>query len=127
MMERLTTEKPPTLTELEFHPLAEFFPLMTEDELAELAADIKKNGLLEPITLYQNRIIDGRNRYRPCRKAGAEITQTDTYDGSDPAAFVASRNLHPRHMTRKQRNELHAKRRTGTPERSARATQDLHA
>src|SRR5260370_2405669 len=106
MMERLTTEKPPTLTELEFHPLAEFFPLMTEDELAELAADIKKNGLLEPITLYQNKIIDGRNRYRACQKAGVEITQTDTYDGSDPAAFVSSRNLHPPHLPRHQTNQL---------------------
>ncbi len=125
MMERLTTEKPPTITELEFHSLAEFFPLMTEDELAELAADIKKNGLLEPITLYQNRIIDGRNRYRACRKAGVEITQTDTYNGSDPAAFVASRNLHRRHLTREQRNELLAKLLKANPERSDRATAKL--
>jgi hypothetical protein len=49
------------------HPAAEMFPLMSADELRELADDIKKNGLLEPVSYVEDGdasfvVIDGRNR-----------------------------------------------------------------
>jgi disulfide oxidoreductase YuzD len=45
-----------------FHKFADLFPMMQADELDQLVADIKQNGLLEPIVTYEDKILDGRNR-----------------------------------------------------------------
>ena len=39
------------MSELAVHPVAALFPMLADDELDELAADIKANGLLQPIVL----------------------------------------------------------------------------
>ena len=55
------------------HPAAELFPLMDKAELKELAADIKKNGLIAGIVRDKDGVIlDGRNRLAACRVAGVE-------------------------------------------------------
>jgi hypothetical protein len=43
---------------LKVHPAADLFPLMSESELKELAADIKENGLLNPILLASTELLD---------------------------------------------------------------------
>ena len=92
----------------QFHPVSNVFPLMLESELAELAADIKANGLREPIWLdADGRIIDGRNRYLACQRAAVEPTFR-TYDGDDLIAFVVSLNLHRRHLSESQRSMVAA-------------------
>ncbi len=58
------------LRELKFHALAEIFPLIEGQEFESLLADIKKHGVREPIWIYENQIIDGRNRYRAAAKGG---------------------------------------------------------
>jgi hypothetical protein len=55
---------------LEPHPLAGLFPPMGRYEYEELKADILRNGLQMPIVLFEERILDGRNRYRACKEAG---------------------------------------------------------
>ena len=87
---------------LPFHPLAEVLPLLEKKQYEELAADIKAQGLLEPITLYEDKILDGRNRYRACLDAAIKPT-TEEYKGDNPIAFVLSKNLHRRHLTVGQR------------------------
>jgi hypothetical protein len=67
-----------------------------------LVADIKGHGLLEPIWLYQGKILDGRNRYRACNKAGIKPRFSD-YKGADPPAFIISRNLKRRYLNASQR------------------------
>ena len=39
----------------EFHEFAEIFPMMSEEALSSLAADIKANGLREPVRLFEGR------------------------------------------------------------------------
>ena len=87
------------MRELAFHRLADLFPLMEGEELAALQADIVKNGLREPIVLYEEEILDGRNRYRAA-PSQARFTE---YQGSDPLGFVISANLHRRHLNESQR------------------------
>jgi ParB-like chromosome segregation protein Spo0J len=108
---------------LKFHPLASLFPLMEGAEFDELVADIKANGLLEDIVLYEGMILDGRNRYRACLAAGRKVYTSDFSDVTlidDPATFVISRNIHRRHLTAEQKRELIAKLIKAQPENSDR-------
>jgi hypothetical protein len=57
---------------LEFHPLANIFPLLEGEAFEELVADIKANGLREKIDLYQGKIVDGRYRYRALQRLGID-------------------------------------------------------
>lgn len=64
---------------LPVHPVAEQFPMMPEDELKALAADIAANGLKHPILVGrvqsgQWTLDDGRNRREGCRIAGVQPT-----------------------------------------------------
>jgi hypothetical protein len=87
-----------------FHPLAKNFRLMNGVEFNELVADVKKNGLREKITLYQDKILDGRNRYRSTFQAGVK-PQFEQFEGNDAAAlaFVISKNIHRRHLKAKEK------------------------
>jgi len=88
------------------HPVAELFPMMSDEELDDLAEDIKVNGLLHPIVLDESgMLIDGRNRFEACRRAGIE-PKCETLNGQDPVAFILSQNDKRRHMTKGQRAML---------------------
>jgi ParB-like nuclease family protein len=87
---------------MKFHPLSECLPIMPGHELDELANDIKKHGLRNPITVFEKKIIDGRNRYLACKKAKVK-PRFEEFDGEDPVAFVFSNNIPRRHLTPSQR------------------------
>jgi hypothetical protein len=90
---------------LEPHPTAEIFPMLDQDELDALAADIKGHGLRELITLYEGKILDGRNRYQACLGAGIE-PRFEEFTGADPVAFVISKNIRRRHLTPDKKREI---------------------
>lgn len=91
------------LPDLVPHDLAEIFPMHRSDELARLVANIAEtHGLIDPITLYEGKILDGRNRYLACKQAGVEPTFIE-YEGTDPLGLVVARNLCRRDLTKEQR------------------------
>lgn len=88
---------------LEYHDVANLFPLMQGEEYENLKADIAANGLREPIWLHEGKIVDGRNRHRACLDTGTP-PRYRTWDGNGSlVAFVVSLNLQRRHLTSSQK------------------------
>jgi ParB family chromosome partitioning protein len=87
------------------HQYSEIFPMLADDSLKELAADIKANGLQEPILTYHGQILDGRNRLRACQLAGVEpaFQKASVATDEEALALVMSLNLHRRHLNESQR------------------------
>ena len=85
------------------HPMAEVFPMMTDDELNDLSADIKEHGQLHPIIADDSGIlIDGRNRWEACKRADVE-PWIEALNGHDPTALIVSANLARRNLTKGQK------------------------
>jgi hypothetical protein len=87
---------------LEFHPLANIFPMMTDAEVNDLGDDMLEHGQREPIWLYEGMILDGRNRYNACLLKGIEPRLVG-FRGADALGFVISLNLKRRHLDESQR------------------------
>ena len=90
------------LARISYHPLADLFPLIDGAEFDELVADIAAYGVRELIVIYQDKILDGRNRARAAQAAGVEARLIE-YDGDDPLAYVISLNLKRRNLDELQR------------------------
>jgi hypothetical protein len=90
------------MTELQPHELAELFPPVSADEIAELGRDIALHGQLEPIVLYQGQILDGVNRFKACRLMNRE-PWTIEFDPErvkrTPEEYVIAANIRRRHLT----------------------------
>jgi len=88
---------------MEFHPYSEIFPLIQGADLDALATDIKTFGLREKIWLYDGRILDGRNRFLACKKAGVE-PEYRVFRGTENGALalIVSANVKRRHLNASQ-------------------------
>jgi ParB-like chromosome segregation protein Spo0J len=83
------------------HPVAELFPMLSDDELDELAADIKENGLIHPLIVTPDgQLVDGRNRLEACERLGIEA-RVEIFEG-DPVAYILSTNIARRHLNKGQ-------------------------
>lgn len=88
----------------EHHEFADLFPMMEGAQWGHFLADIEANGVQEPVWLFEEKILDGRNRAKAallCEK----ILPTKEFIGTREQAlsFVVSRNLHRRHLDESQR------------------------
>lgn len=50
------------------YEIQNLLPPLSEEQLTLLENDIKENGCLNPIIIWDNTIIDGHNRYAICKK-----------------------------------------------------------
>ena len=98
-------------------PAADVWPMMPDEELAKLGEDIKKNGLISPISFFvsgvyqasiewmkDNAVLaDGRNRMEAMERAGIPLTpcaiEAIDIEQIDPAGFIIGRNALRRHQT----------------------------
>jgi N6-adenosine-specific RNA methylase IME4 len=101
---------PPAL-KLAEHPAAAIFPMMVGDDLAAFNADIRANGVSQPVTLIEvdgvRQMLDGRNRRRAASLAG-QACPAELYIGKTPVKFVVARNLRRRHLTEGQKADAAA-------------------
>lgn len=79
------------------HPACALWPRPSDEEILAIAADIKTNGLLNPIWLYEGAILDGKTRLEACGIASVE-PRFETYAGKDPIGFVIAQNAKRRHL-----------------------------
>lgn len=96
---------------MEFHEIANIFPMLESAELQSLAEDIRINGLKTPILLFDGAILDGRNRYKACEIADI-APRFETFQGDKAAALshVWSLNFQRRHLSSSQAAIADAKR-----------------
>jgi ParB-like nuclease family protein len=88
---------------------ADEFPMLRDDELQALAADIKANGLHHPLLVGKIKLngadeaewmlIDGRNRREACRIAEV-APKFECLDGEDPVRRIWSENGPRRDMSK---------------------------
>jgi hypothetical protein len=86
---------------MKFHSYSEIFPLIEGADFDALVADVKAHGLREKITLYEGKILDGRNRFLACQKAKVRPLYRK-FTGKDALAFVVSLNIARRHLNASQ-------------------------
>ncbi len=94
--------------ELPFHEIADVFPLLPDERLRSLGESIAESGLRHPIWIFEDRILDGRNRYRAMRLAGLPFEESSfkEFDGDwdEAVKFVADENLERRDLTIPERS-----------------------
>src|SRR5215475_5312184 len=90
------------------HEAALLFPDLSAEAYCNLKNNIEAHGLLEPIWVTRKGwLLDGRHRKRICNELGIECRER-VYEGKDPFGFVASLNLHRRHLTTRERADIAA-------------------
>lgn len=97
---------------MKFHPIADLFPMMPDDELRTLADNIKAEGQNEDIVADDatKLVVDGRNRFQACGMVhvGPRVVYRKFPDEAAIARFVMSKNIHRRHLTTDQRAAIGA-------------------
>tara|TARA_R110002051_G_scaffold6933_2_gene32753 strand:+ start:2590 stop:3456 length:867 start_codon:yes stop_codon:yes gene_type:complete len=86
------------MPQLDSHPIADIWPMMPDEDIQSLSNDIRNQGLLAPVWIYEDKILDGRNRAKACQIAGVKV-ETKTYTGDNPVAFAFSLNEKRRHLS----------------------------
>jgi hypothetical protein len=96
---------------MELHEFCLMIPEHSPGEFRTLVNDLKKTGkLIEAITTFEGKVLDGRGRQKACAEAGIQPRYMP-FQGTrkEAFAFVLSKNLARRHLTIKQRKILAAK------------------
>lgn len=82
------------------HRYADYIPVADDQDQQALRTSIKQIGLLDPITLFEGAILDGRHRYKACQAVGVEPVFRD-FEGTEEDAlqFVLAKNIARRQLT----------------------------
>ena len=111
----------------EQHELSALFPRMESDAFARLVESVQHQGLLEPITLADGKILDGFHRDEACYVAGVEPRYEALASNKDQLDYVFGKNFDRRQMTVSQASLVAAKAATlarGRPTQTSRINAD---
>jgi hypothetical protein len=81
--------------DMAFHDAANLFPLMEGPQMEALAESIRSDGQGETIKTLGGQILDGRNRFLACKKAGRPPRFEALPDDTDPERYVAIHHFAP--------------------------------
>lgn len=89
---------------MKIHEIANLFPIIQENtrEFRDLVGSIEEDGLIDPIVLHGDVLVDGRNRLAACKEAGVEprfIQWESLKPKSSLEDWIYSRNINRRHLT----------------------------
>jgi len=90
---------------MKLHKYCSMIPPMSKDEFSTLKDSISRDGLLVPIVMLGDEILDGRHRYQACKDLGIEPI-TEQYAGDNPFNYAISLNATRRHLSQSQRAML---------------------
>jgi hypothetical protein len=78
--------------DLEPHNVTGIVPEFEGPGFEAFKKDIEAKGLLEPIVLFQGKILDGRARYRACKELGLPVIARKWEGGMDPTCYISAVN-----------------------------------
>jgi len=92
------------MNNLKPHKYADILPMMEKKDLENLKKDLEENGYDKnrPIVLFEDKILDGRNRYKACSELKIKPKFIE-YKGDDALYYVISNNLNRRQLSESQR------------------------
>lgn len=88
---------------LEIHALAYLMPYPSKEDRLALRESIKLNGVLEPIILYEGKILDGRTRQELCVELGIKPIYKQYDKKISARAYVVAMGFPRRHLTSSQK------------------------
>lgn len=93
------------LIKMPIFPYADVFPHLPEEEMKELAQDLECQGQHHPIIIYNDMILDGRNRVRAFQGTNIQEAVVEYFEGTEFQAveMVRALNILRRHLTVGQR------------------------
>ena len=89
------------------HPIAEIFPMKSEEEFADLVRHIEANGVVEKILREKGTglLVDGRNRLLACSITHS-LFEIEDIDSEFILMTVTAKNLHAKQFTASQRSTI---------------------
>jgi hypothetical protein len=81
----------------EIHEISKTLPYIEGDKFEDFVEDIRLKGQLQPIVLYEGKILDGKNRYAACQRLGIPSKFVE-YTGDDPVGHAYSLNIMQREL-----------------------------
>ncbi len=90
----------PKWESLQSHPLADQYPMMSAHNLGRIEQLIVQKGydVRQPITLYEDKILDGRNRHAACVAAKEEPSFVELQGSPEDAALYVQMKNEERRM-----------------------------
>lgn len=85
-----------------WHEISNLFPLIEGRDAESLADSIMRVGLLNPIAIYEGKVLDGRNRAIACKIAGV-APSIYQWKGESALLWALSQNAHRRTLTQSQK------------------------